>query len=462
LLPALLVCISAVLVTGCGSGGAPPSGGGSGPTPGGSTQVTLLLSGSANGFPLDFRIALGSLTLVNQSGKTVTVFTNQQTTDAVAHNGHPVPLLTATVPQDTYTSAQFTDNQIDLTYLMNSPGSIDVVDNETLGDCCQSTPTVVLASPITISGSSMALQVNLNLSKSILPNNNPVIPYRTAAYVELTAFPLTSAGAVNIEDEYGQVVSTNAAGFSLLTADGANLDVAANSATSFTGLSGMSALAAGMFLETDGSLQDDGSLQASRVQVTDPATKNMSVGTVVSGYSGGSSFVFVNRQGVGSDPNLQQHPQGFPYAYNASTHFGISSRYTNLASLPFTPHFDVTSLGRGQHVWLSIPSVTTTNPYSVATDITLVPQTLNAQILSSSTQGAFTVYNVLLPAEDYVAQAFASGSSANAVIYLDNATRVLNGVSLATGTMARFTGLLFNDGGTLRLDCDEVDLGVAP
>jgi hypothetical protein len=37
----------------------------------------------------------------------------------------------------------------------------------------------------------------------------------------------------------------------------------------------------------------------------------------------------------------------------------------------------------------------------------------------------------------------------------------VNGTEPAVGNPFRFHGLIFNDGGTLRMDCNEVDIGVA-
>jgi hypothetical protein len=53
-----------------------------------------------------------------------------------------------------------------------------------------------------------------------------------------------------------------------------------NSATVFQGVSGASALSAGMFLNLDGAIQPDGSLLATRVEVEDSSAPNNSSGPV--------------------------------------------------------------------------------------------------------------------------------------------------------------------------------------
>src|SRR5882724_545593 len=42
------------------------------------------------------------------------------------------------------------------------------------------------------------------------------------------------------------------------------------------------------------------------------------------------------------------------------------------------------------------------------------------------------------------------------VVYIDTSMRTLNTAALAIGSLLRFNGLLFNDNGTLRMDCAEV------
>jgi len=47
------------------------------------------------------------------------------------------------------------------------------------------------------------------------------------------------------------------------------------------------------------------------------------------------------------------------------------------------------------------------------------------------------------------------------VVYVDSNTQQLNTKPLAAGSVLRFNGLLCNDSGTLRLDCGQVNDGVA-
>ncbi len=46
------------------------------------------------------------------------------------------------------------------------------------------------------------------------------------------------------------------------------------------------------------------------------------------------------------------------------------------------------------------------------------------------------------------------------VVYADSNTQMLNTAPVAVGSVVRFYGLVFNDNGTLRMDCAEILDGV--
>lgn len=81
--------------------------------------------------------------------------------------------------------------------------------------------------------------------------------------------------------------------------------------------------------------------------------------------------------------------------------------------------------------------------------------------------GNFQVYTLALASYDlFPALAVQPGqatllNSPNGVeVYVDGSTQRLNSTPLAAGSTLRFHGLVFNDNGTLRMDCDEVSEGV--
>jgi hypothetical protein len=158
-----------------------------------------------------------------------------------------------------------------------------------------------------------------------------------------------------------------------------------------------------------------------------------------------------------------------PYSFGSAV-FRISGRFTNLQNLPFVASFDPANLFPGQNVYISSHATTLMgNPvYFPTTTVTLMPQTINGTISGTSSDGGFTTYTVQLAAYDLVpALAVQAGQTnvltnpSNVVVYVDSRTQRLNTKPLAVGSVVRFNGLLFNDNGTLRMDCGQVNDGVA-
>jgi hypothetical protein len=47
------------------------------------------------------------------------------------------------------------------------------------------------------------------------------------------------------------------------------------------------------------------------------------------------------------------------------------------------------------------------------------------------------------------------------VVYADSSTQMLNSNPISVGSIVRFHGLVFNDNGTLRMDCAQINDGIA-
>jgi len=96
-----------------------------------------------------------------------------------------------------------------------------------------------------------------------------------------------------------------------------------------------------------------------------------------------------------------------------------------------------------------------------------VPQTINGTVTAVGSEGSFTTYTVSLAAYDLIpalavqpGQTTATTNPSTVVVYVDSNTQQLNTKQLTVGDVFRFNGLIFNDSGTLRLDCGQVNDGV--
>jgi hypothetical protein len=99
--------------------------------------------------------------------------------------------------------------------------------------------------------------------------------------------------------------------------------------------------------------------------------------------------------------------------------------------------------------------------------VTLVPQTINGSIASTSSSGNFTVYTVTSAYSLFPQLAVQAGqpvrlnNPSEVQVYVDSNTQLLNTQALAPGSVLRFYGLVFNDNGTLRMDCAQINDGIS-
>lgn len=447
-----------------------------GPVLRGSTTVVVMLSSTANDQLSQFVVNFNSLTLTNGSGKMVNLFLTPHKAEFMHLNGGAEPLLTASIPQDVYTGASVTIEPPQVSCVMLLPTGGLETDETQAG--VMPTATVSLPSPITVTGTAMGLLLNLQVSQSVIPANCPLTSNNPSITGTFTLTPVTLASPpTNVQNGkmtslVGLISSIDATknSFTVAAPDGPIWSVQSGSSTVYQGVAAFSTLVAGMPVDMDVSIQEDGSLLASRVAVQDANPTDLSV------MSGPLLLV------VSSQPTLfafLQEDQGFlfpefPFFGGFYFSFGnavyqISGQFTNLQRLPFAPTFNASSIFAGQNVSVSAHAVAPMGgpTYVPATTITLVPQTINGTVTAVGSEGSFTTYTVSLAAYDLISalaiqsgQTTATTDPSSVVVYVDSNTQQLNTRQLAVGNVFRFRGLLFNDSGTLRLDCAQASDGV--
>ncbi|MGB7333018.1 MAG: DUF5666 domain-containing protein, partial [Terriglobales bacterium] len=345
-------------------------------------------------------------------------------------------------------------------------------------------PTVNLASPITVTGSNMALLLNMQVSSSaVFPTcwtNPPFEGFSMAPTFDLTPFALsaspTNSGNGKISGLDAEVASVAMAGSSLtLTIPGGpfgtrTLSASSNNQTVFQGISGASAVSAGMFLNVDGAIQSDGSLLATRIAVEDPSAINEFSGPLMSVDSVVPVLMQYGRteQGALVPDNGQSVYYATPDFDFSNAAYNISGQLTNLQNLPFVPSFTAANMVAGQNVGITSPTFSIVGGvYTPANTITLVPQTINGTVVSSQQVGSFVDYTVSLASYDLFptlavqqGQTTLLNNPSQIEVYVDSNTQQLNTQALAPGSTLRFYGLVFNDNGTLRMDCAQVNDGV--
>ncbi len=447
----------------------------------GDTSVTVLLASTGNDQVTRFAVEFQTLTLTSQSGKTVTLSSSQQPSEFMHLNGWIEPLTTVNVPQDIYTSGTATLGAVFVCIAQVPEGGLGIANYSIINQG----PTVNLASPITVTGSSMALLLNMQVSSSaVFPTcwtTPPFEGFSMAPTFDLTPFALsaspTNSGNGKLSGLDAEVASVGMAGSSLtLTIAGGPfgtraLSASSNNQTVFQGISGASALSAGMFLNVDGAIQSDGSLLTTRIAVEDLSAINEFSGPLMFVDSVDPVLTQYGRTELGplvTDNGQTGYYFDIPDFDFSNAAFNISGQLTNLQSLPFVPSFTAANMVAGQNVGITSPTLSLVGGiYTPANTITLVPQTINATVVSSQPAGSFTDYTISLASYDLFptlavqqGQTTLLNNPSQVEVYVDSNTQMLNTQALAPGSILLFYGLVFNDNGTLRMDCAQVNDGV--
>lgn len=453
--------------------------GGSSMSPSGMTNVVVLLTSTANDQLASFNVEITSVTLSDAAGNSVTLYSRTSVpnlspgfTEFMHLNGASEPLVTASVPQGTYTTAtvkaggcQFT------TVTVNSSGGlVDSTDAE--GLCGQGTgnTTVNLPSPLTISGSVMALSFNLQVPQSYTltaGNAYTISPVFTVTPIPVSSQPTNDQNG-KITGLDAQITSVNGSGnsFTGQTTDGISFSMSSDGNTQYQGITGFSSLSNGMFVNVDATIQANGSLLATRMEVDNPTAPFAATDLTLAPASPPGTVIVEPLECFQTPSDVPLCDQVFQLDTNIN--LMVSGQLNNLQNLPFTPSFSSSSLLLGQNVFTFSAGAKTSQGNFVATALTLVPQTVNGIVTSVSSSGSFSVYTVALAPYDLipttqqqVLDGFASINNPRSItVYADANTQVLQSAPVAVGSILRFRGLIFDDNGTLRMDCAKILDGV--
>jgi hypothetical protein len=462
----------AVLATGCGGGG------GGGTTLKGNTAVVLVATSTANDQLSQFPLALKSLTLTSKSGATVTLISAPVSAEFIHLNGNLEPLATVSIPEDVYTSASAVEGGTAPVCVGPESASGGILIDGAINGPGTQPVTVNLPQPITVSGSAMGLVLNLQVSQSApfsgscVPNLEvPVAPVFNLTPMIIAAQPANSTNGKALGLE-GVIDSVGASGDSFAVKSTVGYwngypptwQVAANGSTAFQGVGNSAGLSAGMPVDMDVAIEPDGSLLATRVAVYDTDTSNLSFssGQITFEAPSESEVYGLTAQFAGDLPSMSDI-----FGYGNAT-FNTSGQFTNVPSLPFAASFNATNTVAGQNILVNAnaPSEDGFPPLPLpAATMTLLPQTLDGTVSAISTQGGFTAYSVALASYDLfpflsTQPGQTTLTNPNTVtVYADSNTQMLG--APAVGGVFRFYGLVFDDNGTLKMDCAQVNDGVA-
>jgi Domain of unknown function (DUF5666)/Domain of unknown function (DUF4382) len=253
--------VMALALVGCG-------GGVSSGSSGGSTQSAVFVTGEDAPLPsvVAFNITLNSITLNNSSGS-VPVLSQPTTVDFARLVGMRSLLAFNTVAPGTYTSATFTLANPVISYLNvgTNPPTVSTLN----GTLTSSTVTVSFAAPLVVTESGLAgLHMDFDLRQSLETD--------MAGQVTGTVDPHIFVQVVRAGDDGGQItdlrgglvsVNVGSNSFVMQRIGGLQITVKVNSQTQFNGSWSLSNMVTPAFLSVEGTIQADGSILASEVEV---------------------------------------------------------------------------------------------------------------------------------------------------------------------------------------------------
>ncbi len=337
------------------------------------------------------------------------------------------------------------------------------------GPNASATVKVTLGAPLEVSGTAMGVLLDLNIPESttftpyfsgstnMTGGQTSFSPVFTVSGVTIAAQPGTLMDGA-VEDVHGQV-KASAGGVLTLTSDTwSTLNFSTGAGTVFAGASGGAAPAVGSYVDVDGALQQDGTMLATLVQTEATTLAYDMVGPIVE---------YTNQQYLNTSGREQQGPSlpngtgfyGDNLVISGPPQFEIAWPSGMAATgLPFTPVLDVNSIAAGQNLATPIAALQTTGnvipPVSV---VTLEAQTIDGTVTGMSTANGQTTYQVSLFADDLIS---IFGPAKTVTVYATAGTHVLTSTASGTGIVRRFHGLLFDDGGTLRMVATQIEDGV--
>lgn len=473
----LLVCFI------CGCGAAPGASAGNStssaagqsttaPVPGEFTTVAVLFSSTANDELTDFQLSLGSLTLTDAAGKSVTVFASNNPNrlpEFIHSNSILDPALSVSIPQDVYTSAKLTFSNPQFSFVTYSSGYIYFNTAVNFGSGGFEPAQVTLSNPITVSGQSMALIVDAQVSQSVSisgsPQANDFSSSVTPSFylAEMSASELQDASNNSQITALGEVgsLATSAGGASTLVLDlssGSTLTVSSDNNTTYQGVNGYDSLSPGMFADVSLAMQPDGTLLATRVEVPDPTATDLVTGPVFNIDPSAGIFNLVGEREQGPDFSSGFRSGGMALQFTGNTAFRLYGGFQAPQGLPFIPAFNSTSIVAGQNVAVTSQSIPLSGPYPTVATMTLLPQTVDGTIESVTSNNGFQVYTVDLASYDPLS----AGRGSRALeVYVDGQTSRMNSIAAQPGQVLRFHGMVFSVQRSLAMVADQMNDGVA-
>ena len=449
------LAFSVLFLFGCGGGTSSSQN----PNPQPNTTALQVNLGDA---PADRLVAvsmtIGSMTLTNGSGSSVTVVSSSTPVEMMHLMGTVEPISLMNIPQGTYSGA--TVNISSATVLYMDPTTMQLVQKSVPGAMAAN---VNFSPSLTLGASPMVLNLDMNMASSVSidqSGNVTMTPIMTATMNSCCTGNSQDPENGGMEHMTGTVTSFSGSTFTMsMMQSSQNISVTTGSNTQFLGMGGMGGMSNGMIVMVDATMQSDGILMAQKVE----SMMSMSGGSMADGLVTGLTGSPVTQLTIGTMDGTGSGMMGSDLAGTMTVNvsptavFNIDSDSVDMSNLPFTPTFDGTTVFKGQRV----EAVSSSGMMSGggmggmmgggtinASEADLEQQGLSGTASGYSGGAAPTTFTLTLPSDSVFATL--TGST-TVVVFYQAGTELWGMNSITNGSTVHVRGLLFLDAGVYKL-----------
>jgi hypothetical protein len=288
-------------------------------------------------------VTVNSVALHMADGRSVTVMSTPRPMELIRLMGTVAPLAVANVPRGTYTGASMTFGAA--TVMRMDPVNGQPMQGQVAGPM---TTHVNFSAPLLVGVVPMVVNFDMNMSASV--------GIDTAGNVSMTPSLSAHHNRVVSNSEHheeggmhgltGVVGASGSTSFTLSMMQGVTeIPMTTHADTHYDGMNGIGMMTAGQLVSVQAMLQADGSWTASYVQARMASGGAMSTGVVMTiTGSPPAQLVLAMHDGAGGGMTPMNLAGTTAVNIGGTTTFGIEASSIDLASLPFTPSFDRTSL----------------------------------------------------------------------------------------------------------------------
>jgi hypothetical protein len=441
---ALILGTGLLVAVGCGGAGSNLSAGTT-PTPGAGAANTQVRFGDA---PADsvisFEVSVSSLSLTpSGGGQAVNVAVPANNRIELTHeSGKFEPFVTGNLPKGTFSAANLTLVDSELTFLNSSGVAVHI------NGPASASISVPLNPAITIGDSPLVLSIDVNVANSVTLSGGTIngISFGPTSFNITAKAPGAQANQQDddgeIEDVQGTVTAVNGSSFTLKIGTGASLDFTTDGATEFKdGITGVAGLL-NQVVTVEGFTRSDGSLYAKEVE----GNENESGGEIEGLITSISGTTLTINADDGSGNGMDDTKMGATFSVNIAglkaskfrVNLGNGFGGANLPNASFP--FDATTIHQGQRIEVDTDAALPPANGSIQVDkIKLQQQGVSGAVSNLAADGS--TFDLTLAADS--ALAVISGQT---VVHVTRVAGTDSRVTVANGSNVRVRGLLFWNG----------------